>query len=357
MVLIAGAAVLSAATTSAVPGPTNAGTSTIPIPRTPFTGFGGYSWYGTTISISAQWVVPAILNNEQGVSASTWIGAQSSSNDAFLQIGITEQRFTPGPAAYEAFWSDTALRFEAQSIRAVGTNDTISASMTQTPTDWILRIDDLTENWSQTIRTHFAEHTHFVQGQWLQEDPPPSLNSAQDLPYPVTTIVRFSDVKIDSRIPTLPYDNAQALSGFGGVFLVPTVFSDDAFALPSAQGAAKQYLSDAARFDSDLYRIDIGLAASHEPLSLGQRRRAAGQVVLAFSGFNAVILRQSWPASGEADIQQLVRSDELVVDDYRAAAKASFKDSASLGRKVLLDYERFHMNVDTTRAQLGLPPT
>jgi len=174
---------------------------------------------------------------------------------------------------------------------------------------------------------------------------------------PVTTIVRFSDVKIDSRIPTLPYDNAQALPGFGGVFLVPTVFSDDAFALPSAQGAAKQYLSRCRPVRLRLYRIDIGLAASHEPLSLGQRRRAAGQSSspspVSMPSFSARVgLPRARPISSSSYAP--MNWSSMTIERRR---RRHSRTPASLGRKVLLDYERFHMNVDTTRAQLGLPPT
>lgn len=341
----------------AVPPSTNTGTSSIPIPTTPFTGFGGYNWYGTTTSISAQWVVPTILNERRGLSASTWIGAQSLSDNAFVQIGIIEQTFSSFLPRYEAFWSDTALRFEAQPIRAVGVKDHVSASMTELSTGWVLHIEDLTENWSQNIRTTFADHTRFTDGQWLQEDPPPSLNSALDLPYPVTTVVQFTNVEVDGRIPTLPYENAQALSGNGGVFLVPTAFSDDGFALPPAQGAAKQYLSDAAGFDTRLYRLDLAVAASHSSSSDERRRHEAAQVAGVLSGFAADLLHQTWPASAAPDIQQLVRADTLIRNDYRTAEKAGSKDSASLGRKVQLDLERFHFEVETTRAQLGLPPT
>ena len=348
--LAAGAVALSLA----VPAGTNAGASNIPIPTTPFTGFGGYNWFGTTTSISGQWVVPTILNGKGGMSASTWIGAQSASDNAFVQIGTIEDRFAAGPPQYEAFWSDTALRFEAQPIRAVRAKDSVSASMVELSTGWVLHIADLTENWTQNIRTTFADHTHFAEGQWLQEDPPPSLNSALDLPYPVTTLVQFTDVEVDGHIPTLPYDNAQALSGNGGVFLVPTVFTDDGFALPPAQGAAKQYLGDAARFDTRLYQLDIALAADHSSLSDGQRRHELAQVVNVVSGFNTDVLHQSWPASAETDIQQLVRAGAQVADDYRTAES---RDSASLERKVLVDFEQFHSDVETTRAELGLPPT
>ena len=51
-------------------------------------------------------------------------------------------------------------------------------------------------HWSKNIRTTFADHKHFAEGQWLQEDPPPSLNSALDLPYPMTSLVQFTDVEV-----------------------------------------------------------------------------------------------------------------------------------------------------------------
>jgi hypothetical protein len=359
MALTAGSAAFSAATTGTTPG-AKASTSPLPIPSTPFTGFGGYDWFGTTTSISARWVVPTILTteqNEQGVSASTWIGSQSSTTNAFIQLGVTEQRFTSAPPAYEAFWSDTRLGFLAQPIHVVAAGDDVSASMTQGAAGWTLQIDDLTADWTRTVRTDDEAGAHFTQGQWLQEDPPPSLHTARDLPYPATTLVAFTDVKINGRTPVLPFDDAQALSGFGGIFLVPTSFRDDGFALPPAHGAARQYLADAARYDAVLETVDNALIASSEPPSAAQRRRAVGRLVDAMTAFDSSLATQTWPASAAADMRQLVHADEQIAGDYRRAEEEGFRLPAAVARQVLRDFTEFHVTVEDARAGLGLPPT
>jgi hypothetical protein len=350
------AAAVSATTTTRPPAP-SAVTSNFPIPSTPFTGFGGYNWPGTPTTVSAQWVVPTIVSATPGVSASTWIAAQGETPNSFVQIGITEQRFTSAPPQYEAFWSDASLRFQAQSIRAVDANDTIAASMTQTPAGWALTIADRTEGWSKAVPTQYEGTGRYDDAQWLQEDPPPSLDTGEDLPYPTTTLVRFTGVKVNGGTPALSYDDAQALSGAGGVYLVPTVFSDDGFSLPPAQGTARQYLVDAARYDHVLAVVEAGAATAPRPFTNARRRREVNQIIGAQETFDSALLHQSWPPSAEPAIRQFVRATSTIVSDYQEVESRGFKVSSALARQLVRDYTQFHQTVEATRARIGLPPT
>src|SRR5579863_1766322 len=63
----------------------------------PFTGFGGYNWFGTVTDLGAQWRVPTISSTSSPGYASTWIGVQNGVNNQFVQVGVTENDFGEGP--------------------------------------------------------------------------------------------------------------------------------------------------------------------------------------------------------------------------------------------------------------------
>jgi hypothetical protein len=354
--LTAGTAVFSEATTTGVPTSPKPGTSNLPIPTVPFTGFGGYNWFGTTTSISAQWVVPTILSNAQDVAASTWIGAQSASSGAFIQLGVTEQRLTTASPTYEAFWSDTSHHYYAQPIQAVGANDTILASMTKTSQGWDLAISDATEQWGRSIDIGYDASTRFMQGEWLQEDPPPSLDTVHDEVYPVTTLVQFADVRVNGHVPSLPDEDAQALSGFGGIYLVPTAFSHDGFTLAPAQGAARQYLADAFQFDSVLNTIDYSVSSSRKRPSDAILRLVVAEAITGYRRFDSAVLSQSWPATVHSEIQQLVRFVERIIVDNQEAEDARFRLSTKLAHRFMRDSMQFEIDVNNIRTHLSLPP-
>jgi hypothetical protein len=355
-VLAIAAASVSAATTSGA-GTAPTGASGITIPTVPFTGFGGYNWFGATTSVGAAWVVPTIVSSRRDARAATWIGAQNSSTLDFIQIGTIEELTDTGRPRYEAFWSDTSLHFEAQPIAAVDAGDNIAVSMTRTGQGWRLGFVDRTRNWTRTIASQYGRTGVYTQGEWLHEDPPPSLDSAHDGLYPVTTVVRFTGVTVDGSVPSLPYDDAQALSGYGGVDLVPTVFADDAFSLPPARGAAQQYLIDAARFDSVVAGVDAQAAGDRATPTTAQDLRAVVRLIAALHTFNAELRGQSWPAAADPDITHLVAADTEVAGDFQKVRDAGLKESRGLAGTILRDYTEFHLMVATTRAQLGLPPT
>jgi hypothetical protein len=350
--LTVGAAILSVATTG--PLPTSA--ARIPVPVAPFTGFGGYTWYGDPTSINASWTVPTIISRGPAASAATWIGAQGRSTATFVQVGTLEVRLASGDRRYEAFWSDGPLDFHAQHIRDVVPGDAMETAMRQTPQGWDLDIDDVTQNWTRTVSTHYRTGVFVTQGEWVQEDPAPTLNAAHDVRYPVTTVVRFDDMRVDGDTPNLTYDDAQALSGFGGVYLVPTVYSHGHFSLPPAEGAARQYLADAARYDTLVTGVDVAVVTSPKPLTVAERGHQVARVVAAIKVFNGDLTRQTWPAAAQADITRLVQADTTTIDEYAALEAARFKVSAAASQNFRLHAVAFQMDVEAARAALGLPP-
>jgi hypothetical protein len=177
------------------------------------------------------------------------------------------------------------------------------------------------------------------------------------LAYPTTTVVQFTDVKVNGAVPSLPFANGQALSGFGGVYLVPTVFLDDGFSLPPAQGAARQYLVGAARYDAVIASIDADAGPSPTTPSDALRRREITRLVDAQRTFDSYLLAKSWPVAAQPDIHLFVRFSDDIIADYRAAEAANFTLTPALTRRFVSDTRQFHATVDETRAQLGLPPT
>jgi hypothetical protein len=274
-------------------------------------------------------------------------------SNAFLQVGITEDSFPSGPPPiYEAFWSDTARHFHPQPIRTVSAGDAIASSMSQTSTAWVLRIHDVTEKWSRTLRIHYQVKSHFNNGEWFQEDPTESLPAAQDEPYPVTTLVQFTDVRVDDLIPTLLYSQARVLSSDEGIYLVPTRFRDDGFAVPPAQGAARQYLADVLPYDQVVDSI-----RATDSLSDASRQAEITKLDIAQRAVDAEIVQQRWPASADADVIQFVRAIARVLsDDDRLQSSSGLEISKQLARQIEHDDGQGNRVTNALRARLGLPP-
>ncbi|MGH9017007.1 MAG: hypothetical protein ACRDY1_04580 [Acidimicrobiales bacterium] len=350
-------AVASAAVSVATTGPGPAATGPGVVIPAPFTGFGGYDWLTHTTSIRARWTVPTIVDRRPDVSGSTWVGAESSIMPAFVQLGVTEQRPGSSSPEYAGFWSDTTRHFLAQPIGGpVRPGDVVDAAMTQTASGWILTLADVTGHWTRTVSTGYQGNGTFTEGEWIQEDPTTSLDAAVDVPYPVTTVVGFSDVRIDGGVPPLTIADAAALSAPDGVYLVPSAFTDDAFTLPPARGAARQYLVDAGRFDAVLQAQSAADARRHDRLSTAEKRTEVRQVLTAFARIEGSLHHQVWPAAAAAAVAGLLTASGPVVADYRRAEAAGFTASPALNRRVVSDYGAFHVAVDRLRTALGLPP-
>ena len=325
-----------------------------PVPVAPLTGFGGYTWFGPTTSVAARWDVPKIVSRGHS-SAATWIGAQDPSG-TFVQVGTLEFRPASGPPHYEAFWSDTALGFHAQPLHSVRPSDVVSAVLFERAGGWYLSVADTTGHWSQDLATHYQGPHPFAQGEWVQEDPAPALITATDVPYPHTTVVRFSQVRVNGTVPTLPYDNARALSAEGGVYLVPTRFQDDGFSLPPAQGAALRYLVVAGRYDRVVSEAATVLVTGPQPTPPSRRAEAATEIIGAERRLVADLESGTWPAVASDDIATVTRDTQPVIDDNRRLQDTHFVETAGFSERIQRDELRLRIAVDAARSDLGLPP-
>ena len=176
--------------------------------------------------------------------ASTWVAAESSDGH-FIQLGTTEN-VTGRTQSFNVFWSDPVVHFEPQSIGVVAAGDVISYSMTKTSSGWVLRFRDRTTSQSRRVTVPYGQTTSFDEGQWIQEDPTFS-NFSEHLPYPQMSLVTFSHLKLNGRIPTLRFTYAQAMSTSNGVSLIPSKVRHNSFTFHHAKGDALQYLRDALR--------------------------------------------------------------------------------------------------------------
>ncbi|HTW13127.1 MAG TPA: G1 family glutamic endopeptidase [Solirubrobacteraceae bacterium] len=141
--------------------------------------FAGYSEYGRTRAIAADWWVPSISRSSGTGVAGTWIGEQADglvqTATPFIQVGVNEIRaYVPQVGrivtAYYAFWSDTALQFHPRPLFAVQPGDRISASMAQHDGHWSVAIADLTSHVSRRFTTAQDANASFSVAEWAQED-------------------------------------------------------------------------------------------------------------------------------------------------------------------------------------------
>ena len=358
-VLVSAAAVQSAMMTHSIK------VSTRPTLFVPVTGFGGYIWRGTTHEIAAQWVVPTILGITPDASASTWIGAQDRLGGAFVQLGtIEEERALPASPLdwephYLAFWSDTSLGFRARSIGVVFASDRVSADMVRKPTGWVLMFSDSTKGWNRTIDTRYGDKQSFSEGEWLQEDPAVSLRAAADLPYPMMTSTLFYHLTINGHRPGLSYRDARILLATGGIFMVPTVIYNDAFALNPAQGAAREYLADVAQFAAQVEGFLLPLSERGSRISNTERQSDLAKVFAAYEAFDAQLSSQDWPSSVEGNVIAVVLANERFIHDLRRygpkllSARDLGPESARFGS----DLQLLIRAEAALHAKLGLPPT
>src|SRR5580700_6971360 len=204
----------------------------------PITGFGGYNWYGKVSNISAQWRVPAISSSSKAGYASTWIGVQNEVNNQFVQIGVTENYYGDGPVQYQAFWSDLAEGFSPQNFGDVSPGDLVSVSMVRSNRGWALDFVDKSRHLKGKRFVKLSQSVPFTQGEWIQEDPSPSTNTAQDLPYPHISNVAFQGLRVNGVAPKLNTSDGQVLIASDGTIRVPSAFRHDSFSLTAPTGAA-----------------------------------------------------------------------------------------------------------------------
>jgi hypothetical protein len=174
-------------------------------------GFGGYVIQGTVRHIQASWTVPTIAPTSPSGIAATWIGAQDKSGKGFIQIGVNEYAQQKGEDFYEAFWSDTAVKFHPQPLGALSSGETVQASMKRDRSGWQISLRNPSGNFSVSRHIFFGVGIDYTSAQWLQEDPTSGLVVAQDVPYPVMANVRFTNLLVNGVKPRLRLRDAPTM--------------------------------------------------------------------------------------------------------------------------------------------------
>jgi hypothetical protein len=322
----------------------------------PEEGFGGYRYWPTAVrSISAMWQIPVILRASGSGAASTWIGAQNDHGGyPFIQVGVTEN-MAFGNHFYFAFWSDSTVGFTAQPIfLAVHGGDTVAVAMERLGPKWHLSVHDLTTNKDLAVDVTYGAGARFTQGEWLQEDPVPIANAAPtDVPYPKLTGTRFSQVRLNGKVPTLTLSDGQTLMASKGVFQVPTPFVDDAFRLVAPEGYARQYLEDVYPLDMaiDLFNAQL---VTWDDLSRGARLGATRGLIGAYAVFQRALARETWPLKTELALAGLVAANQAIIWDLTAWSARGLEKNSPLF--VVFRHEQQGSEATQVRATLGLAP-
>jgi Peptidase A4 family len=321
----------------------------------PFTGFGGYNWFGNITEIGAQWRVPTIASGSNPGYASTWIGVQNGVNNQFVQIGVTENDFGNGPNQYQAFWSDLAVGFSPQNFGELYPGDTVVVSMVRSTRGWTLSLVDKSRELRGKRFVTMASSVPFTQGEWIQEDPSPSTNTAEDLPYPKISDVEFQHLVVNGGAPKLNVGEGQVLIASSGAIRVPTVVRDDSFVLTEPTGAAAAYLRDEQTLDAALSQFDQRLA-NWNKTALTKDSDIAVTMSAALESNLRALQSQTWPVSSRSAIARLVQNDRVQLNNLKLWSLDNYQVPGIGFERFKAELLRNSQLVDVLRATLNLPP-
>jgi hypothetical protein len=321
----------------------------------PITGFGGYNWFGKVSDISAQWRVPTITSTSKAGYASTWIGVQNEVNNQFVQIGVTENDYADGTSQYQAFWSDLAEGFSPQNFGDVSPGDLVSVSMVRSSRGWTLDFVDTSRHLNGTRFVKMSQSVPFTQGEWIQEDPSPSTNTAQDLPYPQISDTVFEGLRVNGDAPKLNMSDGQVLIASSGTIRVPTAYHDDSFSLVAPIGAARQYLNDEQSLDVALSQFNLQLA-SWNKASVSKETAVAQSLSNALRSGVTSLSSQTWPASSRVAVRRLVQSERSQLNDLHSWSHDDYNTQGLAFTHFQQQFNRSSNLVDDLRISLGLPP-
>jgi hypothetical protein len=321
----------------------------------PSTGFGGYSSTGKMHQISASWRVPGILSNSKPGVAATWIGAQTTFNDDFIQVGVNEFSFKFGAPNYQLFWSDTAENFHPHILGSVQAGELMEASMTQNASGWLLRLRNKSKTLSVAKQVNYSAGVSFSVGEWIQEDPAPGEVTSHDTPYPNIANPDFQKLEIDGRAPELSRRNGQVLIASSGAIRVPTLVQHDSFTFKAPKGTALQYLTDARRLDAGVSVFDAA-QVSWQTTPTRKRRDDVLDLIGVLKSNVGVFKSQSWPKGTGGLIAKLDTLTSEQISEFQAWSKTDMKLDAPPYSKFLSSIPEHDVLVDKIRASLNLPP-
>ena len=194
----------------------------------------------------------------------------------------------------------------------------------------------------------------FTKAQWIQEDPPPALNTPYDSPYPRMSQVSFDRLRVNRR-PHLTLADGQVLIPQTGQIQVPTPVRRDSFAFVAPTGYARQYLDDARAFDFEATSYDQALVRWSET-SILERRMDVGVSTAAQRAFVARTDSQKWSPSTRRALDKVAAAIRQVGRDVPAWSAAGFDFATPAGRKYSADDREVSVCSDEVRATLRLPP-
>jgi hypothetical protein len=279
----------------------------------PGNGFGGYILPVSTVtSVSAKILVPVVVPHTRPGWAGTWIAVEGPQSN-FIQIGINEESIG-GTGRFEAFWSDTAKRYEAQNLGSVAAAQVIDTSLTFTATGWEMKLRD--ENGSLLFKKTIAYggDLRFDAAEWIEEDPPPTLVSSVDTPFPEMTPNRFSDLKENGLTPQLTLKDALALIPSKGSIQVPTALRHDSFTFVAPYGQGLTYLEDVRSVDSALSSFDVAIHYWKSTTTLRQKK-SVDVLATSLNAFATNISKERWPASSQTAVTAELREVSVLVTD------------------------------------------
>jgi len=326
-----------------------------PLEVVPANGFGGYVLKGNVRDVQAQWQVPVISPTSPPGTAATWIGAQGTSGKGFIQIGVNELVPQQGEDFYEAFWSDTAVKFQPQPLGALSSGETLHASMKRDKSGWQISLRNGSRSFSVSRHISFGAGVDYTLAQWLQEDPTSGLVVTQDVPYPVMTNVRFTHLAVNGAKPRLSLRDAQVLITSTGEIDVPTPVRDNSFTFSAPHGAQRQYLEDARLLDRGSAAFQAQYAnwkATSARLRLTDTRHWIDTLVLLTKDFET----QSWPTPTQKEIPQLVLVTQHQIADLHSWLAAGLAVNGPAYLKFEGTFEAHQKSVNLVRASLRLPP-
>lgn len=215
------------------------------------TRFAGYSTVRPVRQLSAQWVIPSVVDPSAADAAtSIWVAVQNTAS-AFFQVGVRESvrgsvpgaPVPGGEVSYRAFWSSTTKEDKAQPLFAVTPGNLVLAGISRTHAGWRMAVRDVTTGRAAVVD---VGRGRFTRADWMEEDSSPACGIA---PVTRTTTVAMRHLLLNHKAPKLRYSDATIMESPNGVVLVPSRVHGDGFALAPPAGLPGRYLSDTATFN------------------------------------------------------------------------------------------------------------
>lgn len=117
--------------------------------------------------------------------------------------------------------------------------------------------------------------------------------------------------------------------------------------------AGKQFLADIAPYNA---ADDTFSAKSKSVTQYSQLASLVAPVVASLQSFDAVALRQQWPAGVKQDIKTMVTADGAYEGDLSALGNADAANISSVEASVTKDGNTSAADSNIVRSDLGLPP-